>query len=83
MIFIYKTKTMNEIKYPLVKTYFISYDDNDNNPHYGEVNSDQYMITPKTNMFTTTDKEEYITELSTYGITLEETTPPENLILSK
>jgi hypothetical protein len=72
---------MNEIKYPSVTTYFISYEENDDNPHYGEVNSDQYMITPKTNMFTTTDKEEYIVELSTYGITLEETTPPENLIL--
>jgi hypothetical protein len=64
---------MNEIKYPSVTTYFISYEENDDNPHYGEVNSDQYMITPKTNMFTTTDKEEYIVELSTYGITLEET----------
>ena len=74
---------MNEIKYPSVTTYFISYEENDTNPHYGEVNSNQYMITPKTNMFTTIDKEEYITELSTYGITLEETTPPENLILSK
>jgi hypothetical protein len=72
---------MNEIKYPSTTTYFISYEENDVNPHYGEVNSDQYMITPKTNIFTTTDKEEYITELSTYGITLEETTPPENLIL--
>lgn len=64
---------MNEIKYPLVKTYFISYDDNDNNPHYGEVNSDQHMITPKPNIFTTTDMEEYITELLTYGITLDTT----------
>lgn len=72
---------MNEIKYPPVTTYFISYDENDVTPHYGEVNSDQYMITPKTNMFTKIDKEEYITELSTYGITLEETTIPENLIL--
>lgn len=74
---------MNEIKYPSVTIYFISYEENDGNPHYGEVNSDQYIITPKTNMFTTTEKEEYITELSTYGITLEETTPTENLILSK
>ena len=72
---------MNEIKYPPVTTYFISYEENDVNPHYGEVGSGQYMITPKTNMFTTTDKEEYITELSTYGITLEEPTLPENLIL--
>lgn len=79
MIFIYKTKTMNEIKYPLVKTYFISYDDNDNNPHYGEVTPDQYMVTPKTNIFTTTDEEEYVSELSTYGITLNENSP-ENLI---
>jgi len=70
---------MNEIKYPTVTTYFISYEENDTNPHYGEVNPDQYMITPKTNIFTTT--EEYITELFTYGITLEETTPPEDLIL--
>ena len=72
---------MNEIKYPSGTTYFISYEENDTNPHYGEVNPGQYMITPKTNIFTTTDKEEYITELSTYGITLEETTLPENLIL--
>ena len=63
---------MNEIKYPLVKTYFISYDDNDNNPHYGEVTPDQYMVT-------TTDEEEYVSELSTYGITLNENSP-ENLI---
>jgi len=62
---------MNEIKYPSVTTYFISYDENDTKPHYGEVNSGQYMITPKTNIFTTIDKEEYITELSTYGISLE------------
>lgn len=72
---------MNELKYPPVTTYFISYEENDTTPHYGEVGSSQYMITPKKNMFTTTDKEEYITELSTYGITLEETTTPENLIL--
>jgi hypothetical protein len=70
---------MNEIKYPLVTTYFISYEDNDTNPHYGEVNSDQYMITPKTNIFSTIDRDEYIAELLTYGITLEENTP-ENLI---
>jgi hypothetical protein len=59
---------MNEIKYPLVKTYFISYDDNDNNPHYGEVNSGQYMITPKPNMFTTTIREEFVTELLKFGV---------------
>lgn len=64
---------MKEIKYPPVTTYFISYEDNDTNPHYGEVNSDQYMITPKPNLFSTTNKEEYITELLTYGITLDTT----------
>jgi hypothetical protein len=41
---------MNEIKYPSVTTYFISYEENDTKPHYGEVNSGQYMITPKTNI---------------------------------
>lgn len=71
---------MNEIKYPSVITYFISYEENDTNPHYGEVNPDQYMITPKTNLFTTIDKEEYISELSIYGITLNENLS-ENLIL--
>jgi hypothetical protein len=65
---------MNEIKYPTVKTYFVSYDDDDTNPHYGEVSPDQYMITPKTNIFSTTDKEEYKTELSKYGIELREDT---------
>lgn len=70
---------MNEIKYPPVTTYFISYEDNDTNPHYGEVNSDQHMVTPKPNIFTTIDRDEYIAELLTYGITLEENTP-ENLI---
>jgi len=73
---------MNEIKYPSVTTYFISYEENDTNPHYGEVNSGQYMITPKTNIFTTTDKDEYAAELLTYGITLEDNNP-ENLILRK
>jgi len=72
---------MNEIKYPLVTTYFISYEDNDTNPHYGEVNLDQHMVTPKPNIFITIDKNEYVAELLTYGITLEENTP-ENLIQS-
>jgi hypothetical protein len=65
---------MNEIKYPTVKTYFVSYEDDDTNPHYGEVSPDQYMITPKTNIFSTTDKEEYKIELSKYGIELKEDT---------
>jgi hypothetical protein len=73
---------MNEIKYPSVITYFISYEENDTTPHYGEVTSDQYMITPKTNIFTTTDKDEYVAKLLTYGITLDDK-KPENLILSK
>jgi hypothetical protein len=66
---------MNEIKYPSVVTYFISYNENDTNPHYGEVNSDQYMVTPKTNIFTTTNKDEYIAELLTYGIILKDDLP--------
>jgi hypothetical protein len=65
---------MNEIKYPTVKTYFVSYENDDINPHYGEVNPDQYMITPKTNIFSTTDLEEYKSELSKYGIELKEDT---------
>lgn len=72
---------MNEIKYPLVKTYFISYDENETNPHYGEVSPDQYMITPKSNIFTTTDELEYKSELLTYGINLEENSS-ENIINS-
>jgi hypothetical protein len=63
---------MNEIKYPTVKTYFVSYENEDTNPHYGEVNPDQYMITPKTNIFSTTDLEEYKSELSKYGIEFKE-----------
>jgi hypothetical protein len=65
---------MNEIKYPTETTYFISYNNNDINPHYGEVNPDQYMITPKTNIFLTTDLEEYKSELSKYGIEFKEDT---------
>jgi len=65
---------MNEIKYPIVTTYFISYEDNDTNPHYGEVNPGQYMITPKPNMFTTTVEQEYIDELLQYGIVLKDDT---------
>jgi hypothetical protein len=65
---------MNEIKYPTVKTYFVSYENEDTNPHYGEVTPDQYMITPKTNIFSTADIEEYKLELSKYGIVLENDT---------
>lgn len=65
---------MNEIKYPTVTTYFISYVDNDTNPHYGEVNPHQYMITPKPNIFTTTVEQEYIDELLQYGIVLKDDT---------
>jgi hypothetical protein len=65
---------MNEIKYPTVKTYFVSYENEDTNPHYGEVTPDQYMITPKTYIFSTTDIEEYKLELSKYGIVLEDDT---------
>lgn len=73
---------MNEVKYPLNTTYFISYEENDTNPHYGEVSPDQYMITPKSNIFTTTDELEYKSELLKYGITLEDNSP-ENLIKNK
>ena len=54
---------MNEIKYPLELTYFISYDDYETLPHFGEVTSGQYMITPKPNMFTTTIRNEFVEEL--------------------
>lgn len=59
---------MNEIKYPLELTYFISYDDLETLPHYGEVSSGQYMITPKPNMFTTINREEFVEELLRFGI---------------
>jgi hypothetical protein len=59
---------MNEIKYPSELTYFISYDDYETLPHYGEVTSGQYMITPKLNIFTTIIREEFVTELLKFGI---------------
>lgn len=59
---------MNEIKYPLELTYFISYDDYETLPHFGEVTSGQYMITPKPNMFTTTIRNEFVEELLNFGV---------------
>jgi hypothetical protein len=59
---------MNEIKYPTELTYFISYDDYETLPHYGEVTSGQIMITPKLNIFKTTIREEFVTELLKFGI---------------
>jgi hypothetical protein len=59
---------MNEIKYPTELTYFISYDDYETLPHYGEVTSGQIMRTPKPNMFTTTIREEFVQELLKFKI---------------
>jgi len=68
---------MNEIKYPSVTTYFISYDDYETLPHYGEVTSGQYMITPKPNMFTTTIREEFVIELLKFGVDYDKPTTDE------
>jgi hypothetical protein len=64
-----------EINYPLETTYFISYNDNDENVHYGQINPDQCMVTAKEHIFTTLVKQEFIDELLTYGITYEEKNP--------
>jgi hypothetical protein len=71
---------MNEIKYPLELTYYISYDNYETLPHYGEVTTSQYMITPKPNMFTTTIREEFVTELLKFGINYDKQSTDELII---
>ena len=64
---------MAEIKYPLEKTYFIAYDENDENVHYGTIDVDQCMTTGKQTVYTTTIEQEYIDELLVHNINYEDT----------
>jgi hypothetical protein len=64
---------MTEIKYPSEKTYFIGYNENDDNVHYGIINTDQCMVTGKENVYTTTVEQEYIDELLVHNIIYEDT----------
>lgn len=66
---------MAEINYPSEKTYFISYNENDDNVHYGTINPDQCMVTGKANVFSTTVEQEYIDELLKHNINYEDTLP--------
>jgi hypothetical protein len=66
---------MAEINYPSEKTYFIGYNENDDNVHYGTINVDQCMSTGKQNLYTTTIEQEYIDELLKHNIIYEDTLP--------
>ena len=68
---------MTEIKYPLEKTYFIAYDENDENVHYGTIDVDQCMTTGKQTVYTTTIEQEYIDELLVHNIIYENIQPTE------
>ena len=64
---------MTEINYPSEKTYFIGYNENDDNVHYGTINPDQCMVTGKETVYTTTVEQEYIDELLKHNINYEDT----------
>ena len=66
---------MTEINYPSEKTYFIAYNENDDNVHYGTINTDQCMVTGKETVYTTTVEQEYIDELLKHNINYEDTLP--------
>lgn len=66
---------MAEINYPSEKTYFIGYNENDDNIHYGTIDPDQCMVTGKDNVYTTTVEQEYIDELLNHNIKYEDTLP--------
>ena len=66
---------MAEINYPSEKTYFIGYNENDDNVHYGTIDVDQCMSTSKENVYTTTIEQEYIDELLNHNIVYEDTLP--------
>ena len=66
---------MSEINYPSEKTYFIAYNENDDNVHYGTINPDQCMVTGKETVYTTTVEQEYIDELLKHNINYEDTLP--------
>ena len=77
---------MTEINYPSEKTYFIGYNENDDNVHYGIIDVDQCMTTAKDNIYTTIIEQEYIDELLIHNIKYEDTLPkslslPDNVIL--
>jgi len=63
---------MAEINYPSEKTYFIAYNENDDNVHYGTIDTDQCMVTGKENVYTTTVEQEYIDELLNHNINYED-----------
>ena len=67
---------MADINYPTEKTYFIAYNENDDNVHYGTINPDQCMSTGKENVYSTTIEQEYIDELLKFGIKYEDTLTP-------
>jgi hypothetical protein len=71
---------MTEIKYPLEKTYFIAYDENDENVHYGTIDIDQCMTTGKQTVYTTTIEQEYIDELLVHNIIYENVQPTEIIL---
>ena len=73
---------MAEINYPSEKTYFIAYNENDDNVHYGTINTDQCMVTGKENVYTTTVEQEYIDELLKHNIKYEDTLPSLGLTLN-
>jgi hypothetical protein len=66
---------MAQINYPSEKTYFIGYNENDDNVHYGTIDVDQCMSTAKDNVYTTTVEQEYIDELLVHNIKYEDTLP--------
>ena len=76
---------MTEINYPSEKTYFIGYNEKDDNIHYGTIDVDQCMSTSKENVYTTTIEQDYIKELLVHNIvynnTLEITGSTLNLVL--
>jgi len=73
---------MAEINYPLEKTYFIAYNENDDNVHYGTIDTDQCMVTGKENVYTTTIEQEYIDELLNHNINYEDSLPSSGLTIN-
>lgn len=64
---------MTEIKYPSEKTYFIGYNENDDNVHYGTIDVDQCMVTSKETVYNTVVEQEYIDELLKHNIIYNDT----------
>lgn len=59
---------LKEIIKPSQLTFFVAYNENDTDPHYGSVSSIQEMVTSKANLFTTQNEEEWLAELNKYQI---------------